>query len=159
MDILSDVTPNLEDMSPVYIPPKEIISATENFGSCTRTIILSGSLSKNSVLFWDEPETNLNPKMIKPVVDAVIELAKTGVQVFVTTHDYFAQQCFNMAALYLNNPNTKGIGLQYRFMSLYQTENGVVCESADTLSELTHNAVMEEFDQLYDREQELLYGV
>lgn len=90
MDILSDVTPNLEDMSPVYIPPKEIISATENFGSCTRTIILSGSLSKNSVLFWDEPETNLNPKMIKPVVDAVIELAKTGVQVFVTTHDYFA---------------------------------------------------------------------
>lgn len=59
----------------------------------------------------------------------------------------------------MNNPNTKGIGLQYRFMSLYQTENGVVCESADTLSELTHNAVMEEFDQLYDREQELLYGV
>lgn len=25
-------------------------------------LILSGSLSKDSILFWDEPETNMNPK-------------------------------------------------------------------------------------------------
>ena len=27
-------------------------------------LILSGSLSKDAILFWDEPETNMNPKMI-----------------------------------------------------------------------------------------------
>ena len=60
-------------------------------------LILTGSLSKDTILFWDEPETNMNPKMIKPMVDAIIELAKMGVQVFITTHDYFVQQSFGMA--------------------------------------------------------------
>ena len=43
-------------------------------------------------------------------------------------------------------------------MSLYKTENGIECEIANHLHELEHNAIMEEFDQLYDREQEMLYG-
>ena len=43
-------------------------------------------------------------------------------------------------------------------MSLYKTENGIECETAERLSALEHNAVMEEFDSLYDREQEMLYG-
>lgn len=118
-------------------------------------LILSGSLSKNAVLFWDEPETNMNPKMIKPMVDAIIELAKLGVQVFVTTHDYFVQQCFSMASRYPQNTKKN---LKYAFMSLYRTENGVEAECADSLAGLNHNAVMEEFDALYDREQELIYG-
>ena len=222
---------SLGDISPVYIPPKEIISATENFGSLYNDyhiafeetyydlarllekplkkgpntteqknviksfekivdgsiiqkdrnfylkvkgagefemglvsegyrkistimyLILSGSLSKNAVLFWDEPETNMNPKMIKPMVDAIIELAKMGVQVFVTTHDYFVQQCFNMAAKYSKDT------LKYNFISLYKEENhSINFETAESLSDLENNAVMEEFDLLYDREQEMLYG-
>lgn len=116
-------------------------------------LILSGSLSKDSVLFWDEPETNMNPKMIKPMVEAIVELAKMGVQVFVTTHDYFVQQCFNMAAVYQNNK-----GLKYNFISLYMSDDGIKYEKADELQKLEHNAVLEEFDALYDREQEMLYG-
>lgn len=118
-------------------------------------LILSGSLSKDAILFWDEPETNMNPKMIKPLVDAIIELAKMGVQVFVTTHDYFVQQCFNMAATYQNNEKKK---LQYQFFSLYREDRTVMCESGENLLQLEHNAVMEEFDALYDREQGLIYG-
>lgn len=38
-------------------------------------LILNGTLNSNSVLFWDEPETNMNPKMIKPLVDAIMQLA------------------------------------------------------------------------------------
>lgn len=222
----------METLSPVYIPPKEIISSTENFGSLydeyhiafeetyydlarllerplrkgpntaeqnavmssfeaivngrivqkdkrfylkvkgagefemglvsegyrklatVMYLILSGSLSKNSILFWDEPETNMNPKMIKPMTDAILALAQMGVQVFVTTHDYFVQQCFNMAAAY-QNPSMKP--LQYNFISLYKENEELKCEAAELLSELEHNSVMEEFDCLYDREQELLY--
>lgn len=117
-------------------------------------LILSGSLSKDAILFWDEPETNMNPKMIQPMVDAIVELAKLGVQVFVTTHDYFVQQCFNMAAMY---PPKDTPTLKYKFISLYKTDSGVEIESVNQLNDLAHNAVMEEFDQLYDREQGLLY--
>lgn len=117
-------------------------------------LIQSGSLSKNAILFWDEPETNMNPKMIQPMTAAMIQLAKLGVQVFITTHDYFIQQCFNMAAMYPKEDTEK---LKYNFISLYKAESGVELESASRLTDLTHNAIMEEFDQLYDREQELLY--
>ena len=118
-------------------------------------LILSGSLSKNSILFWDEPETNMNPKMIQPMVDAIVELANLGVQVFVTTHDYFIQQCFSMASKYKQGTKKP---IRYNFISLYRTESGIELESSDSLSGLMHNAVMEEFDDLYDREQRLLYG-
>ena len=232
MDVIQYYMPDMKSLSPVYLPPKEIISSTENFGALydeyhiafeetyydlarmlerplrkgantqeqnavlksfenivngsiiqkdkkfylkvkeagefemglvsegyrklatIMYLILSGGLSKNSILFWDEPETNMNPKMIKPLTDAIIVLAQMGVQVFVTTHNYFVQQEFQMAAAYRN---TNKNPLQYCFISLNKTENGIACETAKRLDALEHNAVMEEFDQLYDREQELLY--
>ena len=118
-------------------------------------LILSGSLSKDSILFWDEPETNMNPKMIQPLVNAIIQLAKLGVQVFITTHDYFVQQCFSLAAEYKQDTRNP---LLYRFISLYKSEEGIQLETTDSLSKLKHNAIMEEFDALYDREQDLIYG-
>ena len=118
-------------------------------------LIASGSLSENAILFWDEPETNMNPKLIKPVVDMIIELSRMGVQVFVTTHDYFIQQCFSMAMNY-ENDNKK---LNFKFISLYKDEsNKVRCEAKESLEELEHNSVMEEFNALYDREQGYIYG-
>ncbi len=120
-------------------------------------LIQSGSLNKNSVLFWDEPETNMNPKMIRPIVQAVVALAKMGVQVFITTHDYFVQQEFNMLTAY---PELNPDKLDIRFMSLYREENDreLKFEIQNSASDLTHNAIMQEFDALYDREQRVIYG-
>lgn len=70
--------------------------------------------------------------MIKPMVDAIIELARMGVQAFVTTHDYFIQQCFDMATQY----NTAGSKkMRCEFISLYHEDNRVKCETADRLHE------------------------
>lgn len=118
-------------------------------------LISSGSLSKNSVLFWDEPETNMNPKMIQHVTKAIVELAKMGVQVFVTTHDYFVQQSFNMLTAY---PKSNPDQLDIRFLSLYKEDGKIGFECAKDIQDLQHNAVMEEFDSLYDREQRLIYN-
>lgn len=119
-------------------------------------LILNGTLNSNSVLFWDEPETNMNPKMIKPLVDAIMQLAKLGVQVFITTHDYFLQQYLNM---YMAYPETNTDHLKIQFLSLYRDENEAVqCEVASDISELEHNAIMEEFDAIYDREQGIIYA-
>lgn len=120
-------------------------------------LILSGSLNKNTVLFWDEPETNMNPKMIRPIVQAITALAGMGVQIFVTTHDYFVQQEFNMMALY---PDQNIKNLDIRFLSLYYDEDSekLMCEVRENATDLTHNAIMEEFDAMYDREQGYIYG-
>ena len=120
-------------------------------------LILSGSMNKNTILFWDEPETNMNPKTIRPIVQALVALAKMGVQIFVTTHDYFVQQEFNMLTVY---PELNPECLDIRFMSLYRDGemNDVKYELEKTASDLKHNATMQEFDAMYDREQEFIYG-
>ena len=51
-------------------------------------LIRNGSLKPGAVLFWDEPETNLNPKLYGVVIDVLLELQRLGVQVFLATHDY-----------------------------------------------------------------------
>lgn len=118
-------------------------------------LISSGSLDKNSILFWDEPETNMNPKMIRPVTEAIIELAKMGGQVFIATHDYFVQQSFNLMASY---PKYNKYNLDIQFLSLFYDEGRHLrYEIAGELLKLTRNAIMEEFDLLYEREQEILY--
>lgn len=120
-------------------------------------MILSGSLNKNTILFWDEPETNMNPKMIRPIVQALVTLAKMGVQIFVTTHDYFVQQEFNMLTVY---PELNPEHLDICFMSLYRDEQtgDVKFELEKTASDLKYNAIMQEFDAMYDREQRIIYG-
>jgi len=47
------------------------------------------SLRKGVVLFWDEPESNLNPRLITEVARVILRLGKMGVQVFITTHSLF----------------------------------------------------------------------
>ena len=120
-------------------------------------MILSGSLNKNTVLFWDEPETNMNPKMIRPIVQSLVALAKMGVQIFVTTHDYFVQQEFNMLTVY---PELNPDKLDIRFVSLYKDTqtNEIKCETEHTATNLKNNAIMQEFDAMYDREQRIIYG-
>lgn len=118
-------------------------------------MILSGSLNKNTILFWDEPETNMNPKMIRPIVQTIIVLAQMGVQIFVSTHDYFIQQEFNMASVYSElNPKN----LDIRFISLFRDDktHDVKYEMKNTASDLEHNAIMHEFDAMYDREQRII---
>ncbi len=52
-------------------------------------LILNGSLKDNGLLFWDEPESNLNPRLIKEVVHTLNLLTKKEIQVFVATHSLF----------------------------------------------------------------------
>lgn len=118
-------------------------------------LILSGSLNKNAILFWDEPETNMNPKLISHVADALIKLSQMGVQIFISTHSYFVQQSFNLFAEYQNKGKEK---INIQFMALYKEQEfgKLNCEISKSLSEIKHNAIMEEFDAIYDKEQELI---
>jgi ABC-type sugar transport system ATPase subunit len=52
-------------------------------------LIATGSLSDKGYLFWDEPEANLNPKVIKTVARTILQLASSGMQVFIASHSLF----------------------------------------------------------------------
>ncbi|ETR71949.1 MAG: ATP-binding protein [Candidatus Magnetoglobus multicellularis str. Araruama] len=52
-------------------------------------LISNDSLDKDSILFWDEPESNLNPRLIKKIAKTLLKLSSHGVQLFIATHSLF----------------------------------------------------------------------
>ena len=64
-------------------------------------LIKNGTLEKGSVLFWDEPEANINPKYIPVLAELLIMLESEGVQIFVSTHDYFLHKYNERSVLFL----------------------------------------------------------
>ena len=52
-------------------------------------LIATGSLLDKGYLFWDEPEANLNPKIAKTVAKTILQIAASGIQVFIATHSLF----------------------------------------------------------------------
>ncbi|MFT5353058.1 MAG: ABC-type transport system involved in cytochrome c biogenesis ATPase subunit [Polyangiales bacterium] len=108
-------------------------------------LILNGTLSGSSVVFWDEPEANLNPRYVSVVAGMLNALAKAGVQVFLATHDYLLSEKLSLAAE--NDPSAGA-----RFHSLRRGDDGVQIESANTLAELDYNPILDEFAKHYDEE-------
>lgn len=59
-------------------------------------LIQNGTLLSGSVLFWDEPEANLNPALMGDVVEVILELQRLDVQVFLSTHNYVLLKEFDL---------------------------------------------------------------
>ena len=114
-------------------------------------LILNGELSKNSVLFWDEPESNLNPALIKVVASFIKLLAEDGVQVFIATHDYLLTHLLSLNAEYRKIEDAPDM----KFFCLSKNELGsVVVEEGETLIQINNNPILEEYAQFYDLERE-----
>ena len=62
-------------------------------------LVQNGTLLSGSVLFWDEPEANLNPQLLKTIVKILLELQRMGVQIFIATHDYVLLKEFDLQAM------------------------------------------------------------
>ncbi len=52
-------------------------------------LLVNGSLLKQGFLFWDEPDANLNPILIRQVAEAILNICRGGVQTFIATHSLF----------------------------------------------------------------------
>ena len=115
-------------------------------------LLRNGSLTKNSILFWDEPEANLNPKLIVKVAKVLQALAAAGMQIFIATHDYLLSHELSLLAEY---PSQNPIAL--KFFSLYKPneQSSVIVEEGQTLADITNNPILDEFAAHYDREVEL----
>ena len=114
-------------------------------------LIRNGSLAPGSVLFWDEPEANLNPKMIGPLINVLLILQRDGLQVFLATHDYVVLKELELQ---------RGDGDQVLYHALYHDkESGDIrCAPSDDLTGLHPNAITETFADLYDRDVRRVLG-
>ncbi|MBW1967271.1 MAG: AAA family ATPase [Deltaproteobacteria bacterium] len=108
-------------------------------------LIQNGTLLKGSVLLWDEPETNLNPRLMEKVVGILLKLQRMGVQVFLATHDYVLLKEFDLQA----DKNDKII-----FHSLYrdQETREIEVSSTDQYLNISPNAIDDTFGSIVDRD-------
>ena len=109
-------------------------------------LISTGTLLEQGYLLWDEPETNLNPKLIKVLANVILDLAKNGVQVFVATHSLFLLRELEILA-----GSDDYAKVNKRFFGLQKTEEGVVVEQGNTIEEIGDITALEESLQQSDR--------
>jgi len=108
-------------------------------------LMQNGTLTNGSILFWDEPETNLNPKLMHTVVEILTELQRMGVQIFLTTHDYVILKEFDLQSQQSD---------YIKYHSLFRGEESGEIDISTTsdFSDISPNAIDETFGDLVTRE-------
>ena len=105
---------------------------------------------KSGPLFWDEPESNLNPSLIKQLVGFLLELARNGQQIFLATHDYVALKWFDL----LKTPDDDIL-----FHTLFKNDAGEIeLNSTDDYLKIYPNAIDDTFAELIDKDIEQSMG-
>lgn len=112
-------------------------------------LLCNGSINPGAtgVLIWDEPEANLNPKLMKKLVQVLLELSRNGQQIVVATHDYVLLKWLDLLT-------DKGKDDHVRYHALYRdpTTLKVAVESADSYSLISKTAISDTFAELFDED-------
>ncbi len=97
----------------------------------------------NGPLLWDEPESNMNPKLMRLLVEIILELSRKGQQVIIATHDYILLKWLDLLM-------DEGKEDHVRFHALYRdTESKVLkLESTDDYLGVAPNAIADTFNAL-----------
>lgn len=106
-------------------------------------------------LFWDEPEANLNPRLITKLAEALIILARHGVQIILATHSLLLLKEIDLQLqLAIENNNA----IPARFFALSLGENGVETSVGNVLEEIDPITALdmeieqaERYNDWYDR--------
>ena len=106
-------------------------------------LISTGALLDQGYLFWDEPEANLNPHLIKQVAKTIVELSNSGIQVFIATHSLFL-----LRELEILLAQKK---LDTAFFGLQATDNGITVQQGPSLYDIGDITALEESLQQSDR--------
>jgi predicted ATP-dependent endonuclease of OLD family len=108
-------------------------------------LIQNGTLLNGSVLFWDEPETNLNPKLMQAIIGILLELQRIGVQIFLSTHDYVILKEFELQSTTEDN---------ITYHSLYRDDESgeIKVSSTENYLDISPNAIDDTFGNLVTRD-------
>ena len=94
-------------------------------------LITNGSLKDKGMILWDEPETNLNPKLIKQVAQTLIVLIQNGIQVFVATHSLFL-----LRELEILSASKAYVDIEQHYIALGNTPEGIVLTQGDSIDDI-----------------------
>lgn len=109
-------------------------------------LVSTGVLLEQGYLFWDEPETNLNPKLIRTVAESIIHLTRQGIQVFIATHSLFL---LRELEILMKTDTSKR--LNARYFGIHQTEDGISMMQGSTLQDIGDITSLEESLEQSDR--------
>lgn len=112
-------------------------------------LITTGSLLDKGYLFWDEPEANLNPKLIKLVARAAFALSQQGIQVVIATHSLFLLKELELLAR-----GAQG-DVPQRYFALVNGPEGVQVEQGSRVDDLQTLVLLDEELAQSDRYLEL----
>jgi AAA15 family ATPase/GTPase len=108
------------------------------------TLIRNEQIKPGSVLFWDEPENSLNPELMPKLVEILLELSRSGVQIFLATHSEFLANEFTVSS----NENDS-----LKYFSLFKNESGSIKADTDSRFDLLNpNKLTEMSVEQYKRE-------
>lgn len=96
-------------------------------------------------LFWDEPESNMNPALVKSLVQILFELSRKGQQIVLATHNYVLLKWFD---LLMEDSD------QVKYHCLYRDEKSIEikCNSTSHYLDIHPNAIADTFSAMYDSE-------
>lgn len=114
-------------------------------------LIANGVIQPQSYLFWDEPEANLNPKLIKILASAIFQLAQYGVQVFLATHSLFLLR--ELEIIISQNAALPFLG--WRFFGIESTDGSSIVHQSEKVNEIGNITSLEESLAQSDRYMEL----
>ncbi len=110
-------------------------------------LILNGELRNKSSLFWDEPEANLNPRLLVKLAQILVELSKV-MQVTIATHSLFLLR--ELEILQEEKKLSK-----VRYFGLHMTDNGVEVMSGKSSNDIGDIAALDASLEQADRYMDL----
>ncbi len=118
------------------------------------TLVQNGVLANGSVLFWDEPEANLNPKLTATLIEVLLELQRSGVQIFLSTHNELVAKWIDL----LSKPEDKK---QIKYHVLYRDEDDdrkIKVNSFDRYDDVSPNPLEEAYVKVINKAIESKMG-
>lgn len=97
-------------------------------------------LSKNSVIFLDEPESSLHPELVSKLMDIIYDLSRLGIQFFIATHSYFVIKKLYLLA------HQKKVSIP-----IFSLQDGIWVQN-DLFEGMPNNPIIEESIKLYEEE-------
>ena len=161
---------NLDELARIYRRENEFFTYIKGIGNLESKLVAegyrklmiliylikNGEFTDSKYLFWDEPEVNLNPALSKAIVELLTFLSKEfRTQIFIATHDYFIIKYFDLKHKEYSDKQKQKFDLKY--FSLYLDKyNKLETETAKDLYELQHNSILDEFEEIYNYDVEIL---
>lgn len=109
-------------------------------------LIATGVLAETGYLFWDEPESNLNPRLIKRVAQTIVDLSRTGTQVFIATHSLFLLR--ELEIIQASGPPSQK---RCKFFGLHTSDAGTEITSGRSIDQIGDITSLDEEMEQSDR--------